>query len=379
MKKHFSLLCILLAILSCRRSYNEPIDGFAQPEELIFIDSILMKESSGLLSRPSKATLINDSLVAVESVYTRGIWVFDIRTGLETNSILNKSVMEISFYTAGSEWKFYPSLYILDGITKTVYHFDLSQNSVSEDKFIGQVSLEVPEGFRIMPETDTFHFTGKEYIVEMASLTFKSSANFYKNSEEFLGVFDSSGKFLFRFLKYPKSLTDLNGFLEPSSVYNSGYIDTENLLLISFPSEGEILMIDSLGNSADLKKIQLPRSRYFSFELPLLETESGNNMALVQNRPTAHHFKEIEMDQDNLYFQSFMKDNENLDRFLLTSHIMKYNVANEIWSESINPQNFFNSGVFAGVLNDTLYFVEAGMINREEKYIKRAVLRPIED
>jgi hypothetical protein len=279
---------------------------------------------------------------------------------------------------SGVDFSQYPLVFILDGITKSVYQFDLSQNANQEDKYVNKVSLEVPEGFRIMPETETFFFNGSEFIVELASTTFKSSKDFYKNSDQFLGVFDSEGKFKFRFLPYPESLSKLNGFLEPSKVYNSGFIKAQNQLLISFPSEREILIIDSLGNESESNKIAFPESRYFNFDLPLLPEEVSNNMGAMKNNPAAHYFGDIKTDNKYLYIQSFMKDNKNLERWQLTSHVMKYNFQSETWSESRNPENILNLGILAGVQNDTLYFIEASLMNRNEKYIKRAVLRPID-
>jgi len=372
-----SSLCIIIIFNSCQTDYDQ-IGNFPEIVNLILLDSLIIEESNGFLARPSSATLINDSLIAIESNYSKGVWVFNRFTGKELNSILNKSVMEKAFFIAGSDWTLYPTVYILDGITKSVYQFDLSQNTNQAEKYVNKITLKVPEGFRIMPETNTFFYNDGEFIVELASTTFKSSKDFYKNAEEFLGVFDSGGNLKFRFLNYPESLSELNGFLEPSFVYNSGLGNPDRLFL-SFPSQKEIWVVDSLGKSSDLKKITFPESRYFDFELPLLEKEAGNNMGSTENKPATHYFGDIKMDEKNLYMQSYMKDNKNLDRFLLTSHIMRYDLETKTWSESQNPQNYINVGEFAGFLNDTLIFVDAGMINKNEKYIKRAILKPIKE
>lgn len=377
MLRFISFLCSIIIFNSCQSDRNQ-ISNFPEIVNLILLDSLIIEESNGFLARPSSATLINDSLIAIESNYSKGVWVFNRFTGKELNSILNKSVMEKAFFIAGSDWTLYPTVYILDGITKSVYEFDLSQNTNQAEKYVNKITLKVPEGFRIMPDTNTFFYNDGEFIVELASTTFKSSKDFYKNAEEFLGVFDSGGNLKFRFLNYPESLSELNGFLEPSFVYNSGFGNPDRLFL-SFPSQKEIWVVDSLGKSSDLEKITFPESRYFDFELPLLEKEAGNNMGSMDNNPATHYFGDIKMDEKNLYMQSYMKDNKNLDRFLLTSHIMRYDLETKTWSESQNPQNYINVGEFAGFLNDTLIFVDAGMINKNEKYIKRAILKPIKE
>jgi hypothetical protein len=371
------VLC-LLVLVSCQ-SDDDQIGNFANLEELVFIDSVLISETNGFFKRPSNSTIINDTLIGLASSQGRGVWIFDISSGKEVNSILNKSVLETSFMIAGIDISQYPFLFVLDGVTKSVYQFDLSQNVNQEEKYVNKITLDIPEGFRIMPETETFFFNGSEFIVELASTTFKSSKHFYKNSEEFLGVFDRKGNLKFRFLHYPKSLSELDGFLEPSTIYNSGFLEKQNRLIVSFPSEGEILIIDSLGGATDLEKIKYPKSRYFNFNLEFLGEEVSNDMGAMKKNPSTHYFGSIRIDKENLYMQSFMKDNKNLDRWLLTSHIMKYNFQTETWAESQNPENILNLGILVGVQKDTLIFVEASVMNRNEKYIKRAVLRPIKD
>ncbi len=44
-----------------------------------------------------------------------------------------------------------------------------------------------------------------------------------------------------------------------------------------------------------------------------------------------------------------------------------------------NPRNILDIGMLAGVVNDTLYFYEGSLMKHDEKYIKRAILKPIED
>jgi hypothetical protein len=56
-----------------------------------------------------------------------------------------------------------------------------------------------------------------------------------------------------------------------------------------------------------------------------------------------------------------------------------YNKKEEQWSETSNPRNILDIGMLAGVVNDTLYFYEGSLMKSDEKYIKRAVLKSIEE
>jgi hypothetical protein len=59
--------------------------------------------------------------------------------------------------------------------------------------------------------------------------------------------------------------------------------------------------------------------------------------------------------------------------------LLIYDKKGKKWSETSNPRNILDIGMLAGVVNDTLYFYEGSLMKHDEKYIKRAVLRPIED
>lgn len=346
--------------------------------KLVFIDSTKIIESNGFLLRPSNVTLINDSLVGIESRFSKGIWIFNMKSGLEENSIIDQAILGTPINPTKADWTEYPTLYMLNGVTEIILEIQFTKNQNDPVSKLNKTKLHLPDGARIMPDARSFWKKENDFFVELAPInTFKSSNQFYKNSGKFIGVFDKSGKFKYRLLNYPKSLTDLNGFLEPGPTYSSGIINNSNLA-ISFPSEKNLIIYKGSTLYKDSTTVNFPKSHYFNFNLPILDQEVSNGIGPKENNATPHYFGEIKSDGDNIYLQSFMKDNENLEKWRLTSNILQYNLAKKKWTESINPIDFFDMGELVGALNDTLYFVDAGMIKKDEKYIKRAILRPID-
>lgn len=373
-----SLILIVLLFESCNSSGDDQNNEYVQLEELIFIDSVLIEEEKGFLTKPAKSTILNDTLIAIESMYAKGIWIVNTKTGKEETSLLDKSVMGVSFFISNSDWTNYPEVYILDGRSSNVYHLNLEKGKNETEIILDKISIKLPKGFSFRIFADLFWFRGNEFYIELSpDDTRQTSIDFYKKAGKFIGVFDLNGNFKYRFLDYPPSLTNLKGFIEPTSVYSFGRLN-ETEFALSFPSEKHLLMINSR-DTTEIKKIAFPKSQYFEYEWPYLEEEVFHDMTAPKSFPAPHRFGELIFDKENLYLQSFMKDNVNFSTFKLMSHILKYNFRTKTWKESRNPKNFLDLGIFSGVLNDTLYFVEASVMNRNEKYIKRAVLRPIED
>lgn len=371
------LILTALLLESCN-SDDDQNNKNVQLEELIFIDSILIEEKEGFLARPSKTILLNDTLIAIESSQYKGIWIINRKTGKEETSLLDKSIMGISFFLSNSDWTNYPEVYILDGLSSNVYHLNLEKGKNETEIILNKIPIRLPKGFSIRAFADLFWFRENEFYIELSpDDTRQTSIDFYKKAGKFIGVFDLNGNFKYRFLEYPPSLTNLKGFIEPTSVYSFIRLK-ETEFALSFPSERQLFLLDSR-DTTSIEKITFPKSQYFEYEWPYLEEEVSNDMAAPKLYPAPHRFGGMFFYKENLYLQSFMKDNDNYSTFKLMSHILKYNFKTKTWTESQNPKNFLELGRFTGVLNDTLYFVEASVMTRNEKYIKRAVLRPIED
>jgi len=77
--------------------------------------------------------------------------------------------------------------------------------------------------------------------------------------------------------------------------------------------------------------------------------------------------------------QTWMNNQEKDKKSITISHVLVYDKEKETWSETSNPRNILDIGMLAGVVNDTLYFYEGSLMKSDKKYIKRAVLKPIEE
>ena len=124
--------------------------------------------------------------------------------GKEVTSLLDKSVMDISFFLSNSDWSKYPEVYILDGITSNIFHLNLGPEKRGAEKLINKIQIQIPIGLGVRPFAQLFWFNGKEFYIELSpDDTFQSSIDFYKKAGEFIGVFDLEGNFKYRFLNYP--------------------------------------------------------------------------------------------------------------------------------------------------------------------------------
>lgn len=74
-----------------------------------------------------------------------------------------------------------------------------------------------------------------------------------------------------------------------------------------------------------------------------------------------------------------MRDNDNLESYEAKSHLFVFDKSSKKWFESLNPMNINRMGYLAGIINDELIFFEGNQRVSEEKYIKRAIFRPVED
>ncbi|PZX46383.1 hypothetical protein [Algoriphagus chordae] len=236
------LLYIILQIIACKPVDEQPKHTI-NLSELVIIDSLKILESNGFLSRPSNSSLINDSLLGVGSRFSKGVWIFNIKSGLEEKSIIDQSVLGIPIYPTKVDWTEYPTIYILNGVTESILkvHFNITKNKANPN--LKKIKLDLPKGTRIMPDARSFWSKENDFFVELGPINvFKSSNQFYKNSGKFIGVFGKDGKYKYRFLEYPNSLTELNGFLEPGPTYSSGIINNSNLA-VSFPSEEKLMRL----------------------------------------------------------------------------------------------------------------------------------------
>lgn len=372
-------LCIicLVSIWACGSKIENNL--YPQAYSIEIVDSIKIIEKNGFLSRPSNSTLINDTLIGVESFQSKGIWILNLKTGMEISSIISNQEKGIQFRPTKVFWKDFPLVYVLDGMTKKIHVFNLDSGISEGQKHLSSISLSTPDHIAIKPLMVNLFYkiSNRFYIEQFTNLVSLSSNDFYKLTDKLVGVYESNGEYKESFIDYPPELKNLEKFIAPGVIYSSG-IDDDNNIYLTFPFKEKIELYPDFPNGKNIKTILLPKSNYFTFEIPFLDKEISNDPNIRRNEPVPHYFGDIIVKEEKVLVQTFMKPHINPSGFPLSTSILVYNENKLEWIES-TPKSFSNLGLLTGMVGESLFFVEAGLINSEDKYIKRAVLRPIGD
>ncbi|MDX5477448.1 MAG: hypothetical protein LPJ98_03245 [Cyclobacteriaceae bacterium] len=370
------LFLLAAHIVGCQQKVK-PIPGL----EFVLIDSLQLQEKNGFLSQPHLVGIVSDSILAATSFKSKGIWFFDLETGEEISSILSGKVMGTSFMPSGVIWDAYPEVKVVDGSTQKIHVFRINQDIGSDSQerakdgvdLLSSVTLKAPDDFKVATFMTFFEeFDGKYYVSIRTTKTLPSKINYFRDSGEVIGVFDLDGNHIENILSFPKSLQDLQGYIVPYLGY--GFGSGESGAYFTFGSERELVLMGRDWNSSrQFEVFKLPESRFFDYKLQFIENEhNGMNTDLS---PSTHYLKPVHEERGFVYLQSKMRDNTKLGQFVMLTHIFRYNKSLETWEESDEAFNFLELGDLAGIKQDTLYFVEASLINRDQKWMKRAVLK----
>lgn len=376
--KQRCFLYLLLTLWACGEKTD--YDQLPQALELVLIDSVEIIQGNGFLSKPSDATLINDTLIGIESFHSRGIWVFDIRNGKEVTSITNGQEKGINLLPTKVHWSEYPTVYVFEGTSKKIHQFNLSKELEVGQKHMNTISLAPPNDIRFKPimlglfSKDQDHF----FIEHSTNQTAFTSNKFYNLTDKLIGKYDVKGNFIENSISFPHELKEMNKFIAPGKIFTSGFINHHEMV-ISFPFTESISIFKTDNLTKILENISFPKSRHFIYEIPFLEGEVENIPGTLVFHPEPHYFSDFKVCEDGFILQSFMKDQKNPQATDNMSHIMKYNKIEKAWSETVKSFKFLDFGLVAGIKNDTLYIVDAALISKDNKYIKRAILKPIEE
>jgi hypothetical protein len=253
--------------------------------------------------------------------------------------------------------------------------FDVVQKSLLQ-----KVKLELPSN-KMIKTVDSFFWVDKNhyYIELFPSLLNHNSLEFYSDVDELIGVFDKNGKMNDKFLTYPSQLKQLDFHIKPYQTFAQS--SNPNFpFKISFPASGDILEINDKSFSKETLYSVIPgKSKFFHFAPARLEKEFNPEFQKNWQVPSSHFFKKIVENEKYLIIQTIMRNNDNLENYEAKSHLFIYDKEKKKWLETTNPLNINHMGYLAGILKNELIFFEGGQNNSESKYIKRAVLRPIED
>lgn len=370
-KLFFSFL--IIGIFSC----NPKNENHEYPMliDIEWIDSLEVIEKNEFFNGSSDVQLIGDSLLAVSSFLTPGVWFIEINSGEIKYRIADRDIMDIQLFPAGIHSFNFPILEILDPRQSSIFVFDVVQKSLLQ-----KVKLELPSN-KMIKTVDSFFWVDKNhyYIELFPSLLNHNSLEFYSDVDELIGVFDKNGKINDKFLTYPSQLKQLDFHIKPYQAFAQS--SNPNFpFKISFPASGDILEINDKSFSKETLFSVIPgKSKFFHFAPARLEKEFNPEFQKNWQVPSSHFFKKIVENEEYLIIQTIMRNNDNLENYEAKSHLFIYDKVKKKWLETTNPLNINQMGYLAGIINNELIFFEGSQKNSESKYIKRAVLRPIED
>jgi hypothetical protein len=372
-KKNLVYSFLIIGMFACN-SKNE-IHESPELIDLEWIDSLEVIEKNEFFSGSSDVQLIGDSLIAVSSFLTPGVWFIDVNNGEIKHRIADRDIMDIQLFPAGIHSYNFPILEILDPRQSSIFVFDVVQKSLLQ-----KVKLELPSN-KMIKTVDSFFWVDKNhyYIELFPSLLNHNSLEFYSDVDELIGVFDKNGKMNDKFLTYPSQLKQLDFHIKPYQTFAQS--SNPNFpFKISFPASGDILEINDKSFSKETLYSVIPgKSKFFHFAPARLEKEFNPEFQKNWQVPSSHFFKKIVENEKYLIIQTIMRNNDNLENYEAKSHLFIYDKEKKKWLETTNPLNINHMGYLAGILKNELIFFEGGQNNSESKYIKRAVLRPIED
>jgi len=343
--------------------------------DLVWVDSLQINENNNFFSGSLDVQLIGDSLMAVSSFKTPGIWYLDVNNGNINYRIADGDVMDISIYPSAFNSFSFPYLYILDPRQNAVFKFDVKTKSL-----LGKVELKFPNEKMIRSVESLFWIKDQTLLIELfPSLLNHNEVDFYSRVDELIGKFDEKGLLESKFLFFPKELQGLDYPITPYLSFSQSS-NPEFSLKIAFPASLEIYEVNNANNLESIPFLKIPNgSRYFN-SLPAALPKQFNPLAeKYWQVPNSHFFKKIIENDSYLVIQTIMRNNDNLDDFEANSHLFIYDKEKKKWSETAKPLNINRMGYLAGIIKNELIFFEGSQKNSELKYIKRAVLRAIED
>lgn len=363
----------LLSLVSCKRR----IDNNDLPTlvDLVIIDSILVEEDNFFMNGQYSVKLVGDSLFAVASYKSPSVGFYHV-SGAQRKRIASGDYPIGSFMPSCFDASEYPIVYILDQKSESVLIFD-----AEKQEFLKKVKLEMPDGKELKPLGSNFKRVENGFLVELASSLYDNlHPDYYRKSESLIYIYREDGRVVSSFLEYPDAYKMKEGSIKPSNYLSMSSFGDQ--VIFSFAHSGKIEFFSKKGRPLD--SLSLPKSRFFDFSLSsvdrildfndLFYPQDGQRVRL----PSNDYFLSMYSSKENILIETWMNNGaEGMDNGSFC-HLLVYDKKKNKWSETSSPRNITDIGMLAGVVNDTLYFYEGSLMKHDEKYIKRAVLKPIE-
>lgn len=360
---------------------NAKVERSAIPEllELEIIDSIEVTEKDYFLNGQKEVVMVGDSLIAVSSIKSPSVAFYHI-SGKQRNRIASGDFPIGSFLPSNFDASFYPIIYILDKRSESILVFN-----VQNQEFVKKIRIEYPEEKEAKFVGSKFKKLENGFLIELATSLYDNyDPSYYKTSGHLIYHFDENGQIMNNsFLEYPDELKNINGSLKPIDYLSSSFYNQS--IIFSFPHNKRILRFDENDFGKLVEEISLPNSRYFDYQ-PLATEKvvsfqelfnSGEGMNIKV--PSNHYFNNIFENEKQIIITTWMNNRKDPPNNVTFSNLFVYNKKNKKWHETSNPRNILDIGMLAGIVNDTLYFFEGSLMKHDEKYIKRALLKPFEE
>ena len=343
------------------------------------LDSLKIKETEYFLNGQKEVKMVGDSLIAVSSIKSPSVGFYHI-SGKQRKRIASGDFPIGPFLPSNFDATHYPIIYILDKKSESILIFN-----VDTQEFIKKIRLEYPEGKEVKFVGSKFKKLDSGYLLELATSNYDNyDPSYYRESGNLIYQFDENGKALDKsFLEYPNELKNIKGSLKPIDYLTSTFFNQS--IVLSFPHNRKILRFDENDFGKLKEEIPLPESRYFDYGLlgteqivsfqELFNSGEGANITV----PTNHYFNTIFENEKQIMITTWMNNKKDPPNNATFSNLLIYDKEEKEWSETSNPKNILDIGMLAGVVNDTLYFYEGSLMKHDEKYIKRAILKPIAD
>lgn len=369
---------ILMAFFSALVACNTQKEESAIPDfwELSIVDSILVKEDHFFLNSQAEVKLIGDSLLAISSYRSPMVAIMAL-DGQQVVKIAPGDFPIGTFSPASFDVSEYPVVYILDKKSESVLVFNVANFELKE-----KIKLQLPEDKTIRFLGAKFKKLEDGFLVELnSSINDSYHPDFYRASGKQLYFFGNEGELKNSIFEYPDEYKAVSGSLSPVAYLTLGDIGKDFVLSAPHNRKLNFYTKDGIG----MESIDLPDSKFFDYGLQGADRIVDFNEIFASSGsfkvriPTNHYFNSIKNSEDRILIETWMNNRAEGDKNATYSHLLIYDKTTKKWLETSNPLNILDIGMLGGVVNDTLYFYEGSLMKHDEKYIKRAVLRPIKE
>lgn len=363
--------CILFAfymigVFSCNVKENN-IDY--EKFEVFINNSTRINESKGFFHKPEKVQLVSDSIIVAFSGFS-GVSIYSL-TGDQLEFIDPKKHQKRVLFFSSFDASDFPNIYFLEAKQNKVYVYNFDSR-----EFIDEIALHMEEGTSIRAIGGKFKSHNKQFYIELnPEGTPMLDPDYYKNSGAFLGVFDSEGALERRVIEYPSQLVNPKGYFVPANYYSFDIVDDK--LYICFPFEKIIRVYNIKSDFSGYDQITFPEPEYMELDLINIPNKFHPQEISVENRQISARVNDLIVQNSNLYLSFALNDNKYNDRYRVYTSVFKLDMAEMKWLVQRDPIDYFDIGVFAGVLNEDLVYVDASVVIKDDKFINKAVVEKL--